>query len=68
MAPVKTICTDKRSQAVAAGIAQMTRLLGVHSCVKAVQAGENQKLLSALRIDFAQSFDFSTPKPLEKLA
>jgi EAL domain-containing protein (putative c-di-GMP-specific phosphodiesterase class I) len=64
----KTIRTDKRSQAVAAGIAQMTRLLGIHSCVKAVEAGDNQKLLSALRIDFAQSFDFSAPKPIEKLA
>jgi EAL domain-containing protein (putative c-di-GMP-specific phosphodiesterase class I) len=64
----KTIRTDKLSQAVAAGIAQMTRLLGVHSCVKAVEAGENQKLLSALRIDFAQSFDFSAPKPIETLA
>jgi EAL domain-containing protein (putative c-di-GMP-specific phosphodiesterase class I) len=63
----KTIRTDKRSQAVAAGIAQMTRLLGVHCCVKAVEAGDNQKLLSALRIDFAQSFEFSTPKPLETL-
>ena len=64
----KTIRTDKRSQAVAAGIAQMTRLLGVHSCVKAVEAGVDQKLLSALRIDFAQSFEFSAPKPIEKLA
>jgi EAL domain-containing protein (putative c-di-GMP-specific phosphodiesterase class I) len=45
----KTIRTDKRSQAVAAGIAQMTRLLGVHSCVKAVEPGVDQKLLSALR-------------------
>jgi EAL domain-containing protein (putative c-di-GMP-specific phosphodiesterase class I) len=64
----KTIRTDKRSQAVAAGIAQMTRLLGVHSCVKAVEPGVDQKLLAALRIDFAQSFDFSAPKPIEKLA
>lgn len=64
----KTIRIDKRSQAVTAGIAQMTRLLGVHSCVKALEPGVDQKLLSALRIDFAQSFDFSTPKPLEKLA
>jgi len=62
------IGTDKRSQAVAAGIAQMTRLLGVHSCVKAVAAGANQKLLSSLRIDFAQSFDFSAPKPIATLA
>jgi len=64
----KTIRTEKRSQAVAAGIAQMTRLLGVHSCVKAVEAGVDQKLLSALRIDFAQSFEFSAPKPIEDLA
>lgn len=64
----KAIRTDKRSQAVAAGIAQMTRLLGVHSCVKAIEPGVDQKLLSALRIDFAQSFEFSAPKPLEKLA
>jgi EAL domain-containing protein (putative c-di-GMP-specific phosphodiesterase class I) len=64
----RTIRTDKRSQAVAAGIAQMTRLLGIHSCVKAVDTGVNQKLLSALRIDFAQSFDFSAPKPIETLA
>jgi EAL domain-containing protein (putative c-di-GMP-specific phosphodiesterase class I) len=64
----KSIRTDKRTQAVAAGIAQMTRLLGVHSCVKSVEGGDNQKLLSALRIDFAQSFDFSAPKPIETLA
>ncbi len=64
----KNIRTDKRSQAMAAGIAQMARLLGVHSCVKAAELGADQKLLSALRIDFAQSFDFSTPKPIDILA
>lgn len=63
----KTLRNDKRSQAVAAGIAQMTRLLGIHSCVKAIETGIDQKLLAALRIDFVQSFAFSTPQPIESL-
>jgi EAL domain-containing protein (putative c-di-GMP-specific phosphodiesterase class I) len=61
------IATDKRRQAVVAGIAQMARVQGMHTCAKAVESSQELPSLAALKVDFAQGFAFSVPRPLAEL-
>ncbi len=62
------IGTDKRQQAVVAGIAQMACMRGMHTCAKAIESREESRWLAALKIDFAQGYGFSKPAPLTDLA
>ncbi len=62
------IGADTRRQAVVAGIAQMARVLGMHTCAKAIESREDLRSLAALKIDFAQGFGLSMPMPLADLA
>ncbi len=58
---------DKRAQSMVAGIAQMARVQGMHTCAKAVESIQQVPLLAALKVDFAQGFAFSMPRPLVEL-
>jgi EAL domain-containing protein (putative c-di-GMP-specific phosphodiesterase class I) len=58
---------DKRRQAIVAGIAQMARVLGMHTCAKRIETPTDRRWLAALKIDFAQGFAFSEPLPLASL-
>ena len=62
------IGADTRRQAVVAGIAQMARVLGMHTCAKAIESREDARSLATLNVDFAQGFGFSMPIPLADLA
>jgi EAL domain-containing protein (putative c-di-GMP-specific phosphodiesterase class I) len=62
------VSTDKRQQAVVAGIAQMACVLGMHTCAKSIESREETRWLAALKIDFAQGYGFSKPAPLADLA
>jgi EAL domain-containing protein (putative c-di-GMP-specific phosphodiesterase class I) len=62
------ISADKHHQAIAAGIAQMARVLSMHTCAKHIESRTDQRWLAALKIDFAQGFAFSEPLPLTTLA
>lgn len=61
------ISADKRRQAIVAGIAQIARMLGVHTCAKRIETRTDQRWLAALKIDFAQGFAFAEPLPIESL-
>jgi EAL domain-containing protein (putative c-di-GMP-specific phosphodiesterase class I) len=63
-----SIATDKRRQALVSGIARMAHVQGLHTCVKAVETREQLPLLTALKVDFAQGFAFSLPRPLAEIA
>lgn len=62
-----SIAADKRAQSMVAGIAQMARVQGMHTCAKAVESKQQLPLLAALKVDFAQGFAFSVPRPLAQL-
>ncbi len=62
-----SIGEDKRRQAIVGGIAQMACILGMHTCAKAIESTQTQRWLAALRVDFAQGFGFSKPRPLAEL-
>lgn len=62
-----SISFDKRAQSMVAGIAQMARVQGMHTCAKAVESAQQVPLLAALKVDFAQGFAFSMPRPLSEL-
>jgi len=63
-----TLAADMRAQSLVAGIAQMARVQGMHTCAKAVESSQQLPLLAALKVDFAQGFAFSVPRPLAELA
>lgn len=62
------IGADTLRQAVVAGISQMARVLGMHTCAKAIESREDARSLATLNVDFAQGFGFSMPIPLADLA
>ena len=62
------IGSDKRQQAVVAGIAQMACVLGMHTCAKAIETSQDARLLAALKVDFVQGYGFAVPAPLSALA
>jgi len=59
--------TEQGSQAIVSGIAQMARVNGMHTCAKSVESTQQLSLLAALKVDFAQGFAFSVPRPLADL-
>jgi EAL domain-containing protein (putative c-di-GMP-specific phosphodiesterase class I) len=63
-----SIGSDKRQQAVVAGIAQMACVLGMHTCAKAIETSQDARLLAALKVDFVQGYGFAVPAPLTGLA
>ncbi len=58
---------SRSKQAVIAGIAQMTRLSGIHSVAKQVDSDTDNILLASLGVDFVQSFAGSQPMALDEL-
>ncbi|MGB8328029.1 MAG: EAL domain-containing protein [Steroidobacteraceae bacterium] len=64
----KDIGLDKRRQAIVAGIAQTARVLGMHTCAKHIESKQDQRWLAALKMDFAQGYAFSQPRPLAEIA
>jgi EAL domain-containing protein (putative c-di-GMP-specific phosphodiesterase class I) len=63
-----TMAIDTRRQAVVAGVAQMACVLGMYTCAKAIESKQFQPLLAKLKVDFAQGFAYSLPRPFAELA
>ncbi len=60
--------TDKISQASITAVAQMARVLGIHTVAKRTESPAEQEWLTALGVDFVQSNAFSPPVAIERLA
>ncbi|MFO1468818.1 MAG: EAL domain-containing protein [Steroidobacteraceae bacterium] len=60
--------TDKIAQASITAVAQMARVLGIHTVAKRTESATEQEWLTALGVDYVQSNAFSPPVALESLA
>ncbi len=60
--------TDKVSQASIAALVQMARVLGMHTVAMGIESTTDHAWLSALGVDFVQSYSLARPVPLETLA
>ena len=60
--------SDKVSQASITAVAQMARVLGIHTVAKRTELPAEQEWLTALGVDFVQSNAFSPPVAIDSLA
>ncbi len=60
--------SDKVSQASITAVAQMARVLGIHTVAKRTESPAEQEWLTALGVDFVQSNAFSPPVSIDSLA
>lgn len=60
--------SDKISQASITAVAQMARVLGIHTVAKRTESSAEQEWLTALGVDFVQSNAFSPPAAIDSLA
>ena len=60
--------SDKVSQASITAVAQMARVLGIHTVAKRTETTVEQEWLTALGVDFVQSNAFSPPASIDSLA
>jgi len=60
--------SDRIAQATVTAVAQMSRVLGIHTVAKRTESAAEHEWLTALGVDFVQSSAFSPPVPLETLA
>ena len=60
--------SDKVSQASITAVAQMARVLGIHTVAKRTESPAEQEWLTALGVDFVQSNAFSPPVAIDTLA
>ena len=60
--------SDKVSQASITAVAQMARVLGIHTVAKRTESPAEQEWLTALGVDFVQSNAFSPPIAIDSLA
>ena len=70
LSPVVTLQmrSDKISQASITAVAQMARVLGIHTVAKRTESPAEQEWLTALGVDFVQSHAFSPPVAIDSLA
>jgi EAL domain-containing protein (putative c-di-GMP-specific phosphodiesterase class I) len=59
--------TDKIAQASITAVAQMARVLGIHTVAKRTESAAEQEWLTALGVDFVQSNAFSPPVSIDSL-
>lgn len=59
--------SDRIAQATVTAVAQMSRVLGIHSVAKRTESAAEHEWLIALGVDFVQSSAFSPPVPIESL-
>lgn len=55
------------TQARVVGLVQTAKVMGLQTVAKRVQSGDHSNWLTALGVDFIQSFDTSPPVPLDSL-
>jgi EAL domain-containing protein (putative c-di-GMP-specific phosphodiesterase class I) len=60
--------TDKLSQASITAVAQMARVLGMHTVAKRTESPAEQEWLTALGVDFVQSHALSPPALIDSLS
>ncbi len=60
--------SDRIAQATVTAVAQMSRVLGIHTVAKRTESAAEHEWLTALGVDFVQSSAFSPPVPIETLA
>ncbi len=60
--------TDKLSQASITAVAQMARVLGMHTVAKRTESSAEQEWLTALGVDFVQSHALSPPTLIDSLS
>lgn len=59
--------TDKISQAAISAVVQMARVLGMHTVAKRTESAAEKEWLTALGVDFIQSYAVSPPVAIESL-
>jgi EAL domain-containing protein (putative c-di-GMP-specific phosphodiesterase class I) len=64
---IKTMRTDKMSQAAITGVVQMARVLGMHTVAKHTENTADHEWLTALGVDFVQSNALSPAAPIASL-
>jgi len=60
--------TDKLSQAAITAVVQMARVLGMHTVAKRTETSAEQEWLTALGVDFVQSYAMSPPAAIDSLS
>jgi EAL domain-containing protein (putative c-di-GMP-specific phosphodiesterase class I) len=60
--------TDKLSQAAITAVVQMARVLGMHTVAKRTETSAEQEWLTALGVDFIQSYAMSPPAAIDSLS
>jgi len=60
--------TDKLSQAAITAVVQMARVLGMHTVAKRTETAAEQEWLTALGVDFIQSYALSPPAAIDSLS
>src|SRR5208283_4507194 len=60
--------TDKLSQAAITSVVQMARVLGMHTVAKRTETSAEQEWLTALGVDFIQSYAMSPPAAIDSLS
>ncbi len=60
--------TDKLSQAAITAVVQMARVLGMHTVAKRSETSAEQEWLTALGVDFIQSYAMSPPVAIDSLS
>ncbi len=60
---IKSLCTDKRSQALVRAMATVSRELGMRIVAECVETAEQSQHLSALGVNYGQGFLFGRPTP-----
>ncbi len=60
--------TDKLSQAAITAVVQMARVLGMHTVAKRTETPAEQEWLTALGVDFVQSYAMSPPTSIDSLS
>ena len=70
MAPTVTaqMRTDKVSQAAITALVQMARVLGMHTVAKRTETSAEREWLTALGVDFVQSYAMGPPVNIESLS